>query len=181
MILTNLLTHFTGQSPPWEADSHSAIHQTLRLLWNPKVPYRVHKSPPLVPILSQMHPVSKLKRHFPKIHSNIILPSMPRSSEWSLIFIFFNQNFVCISRFSHASFLWYKNWILLVKKCESSSNCFVNSLLVPSCVPRDFRVWLCFSLADYKLKVQSDKACLKQKVICALESWIDSLSETGTT
>jgi hypothetical protein len=39
---------------------------------------------------------------FPKIHSNIIFSSMPRSSEWPLPFGFTCQNFVCISHFSKA-------------------------------------------------------------------------------
>jgi len=42
---------------------------------------------------------------FSKVRSNIILPSTPRSSEWSLSFGISDQNFVCISRLSRAYFI----------------------------------------------------------------------------
>jgi hypothetical protein len=73
------ITNCMENSPPWEADSHSDSQETSRLLWNLKA----HKNPPLVPILSQINPVHILPPYLPKIHSNIILPSMPRSYECS--------------------------------------------------------------------------------------------------
>jgi len=42
--------------PSSEASTHS-VSEILRLLWNQKFHYSVHKSPPLIPILNQMHAV----------------------------------------------------------------------------------------------------------------------------
>jgi len=62
------LTTSVEQSPSWEANSHSASQEIFFLLWNPEVHYRVHKSPPLVPVLSKMNPVHNFLSYFSKIN-----------------------------------------------------------------------------------------------------------------
>jgi hypothetical protein len=87
-----------------EANNRSLSQKIPRLFWDPMLNYRVHNSPPLVPILSQKNQVHTLPSYFPNSNPNIILLYRPRSSEWSFPFIFFDQNIVCISHLSHACY-----------------------------------------------------------------------------
>jgi hypothetical protein len=63
------VSNSTEQSPSWEANSHSASQEIIRILRKPLVHYCVLKSPPLVPNLSQMNPVHTFPPCFPKFHS----------------------------------------------------------------------------------------------------------------
>ena len=54
-LVTYLLTYSMEQSPSWEAKRFSASQEFSRILWIPKVHYRLYNSLPPDPILSQIN------------------------------------------------------------------------------------------------------------------------------
>jgi hypothetical protein len=87
--ITHSLTHSLMElSPSWEAANCAAIQKLSSVLWNPKANYRVHKSPPLVPILSQIDLIPTIPFYLSKIHFNIVHPPTSWSSPWFFLSVF---------------------------------------------------------------------------------------------
>jgi hypothetical protein len=67
-------------SPSWGEPKSAATQEFPRNSWNPKVHYRVHKSPPPVSILSQINPIHTIPSYLRSIlilstHLRLGLPS----------------------------------------------------------------------------------------------------------
>jgi hypothetical protein len=88
----SILINSTELSPFREAASRAATQEFPNILWNPKVYYRVHKSPPLIPFLIQINIVHTTPSYLSKIHLNIILLPTSRSSYRTLSYRVSHQN-----------------------------------------------------------------------------------------
>ena len=84
------------QSLSWEANRFSASQEIPRILRNPKVHYRIHKSLPSVPILRQTNlfhaPISLPEDPFQYYHSNYA-----RAFQVVLSVRFLHQQHLCTS------------------------------------------------------------------------------------
>jgi hypothetical protein len=77
-----------------------------------------------------MHPVHIFSPYFPKIHYNIIFPSTPTSSEWSLPFRFCNQIW-CVSCLKEPPSNIFRKTCAIVLPRASRASCLQRISLVP--------------------------------------------------
>jgi hypothetical protein len=97
-----------------EAANCAATQEIPSILWNLKAHYLVHKSPPQVPILSQISLVHTSPSCLSKIHFNIIQSPTSWSPYWFLSFRLSHWYPICIPLLPHSYYMhcpFHPHWL----------------------------------------------------------------------
>jgi len=95
------VTNSMKQRSPWKANHSSASPAFARISRSIDVYQCFTTAQHFFFVPSQIYPVHALRNDLFKIHFNIILPSTPRFSKWSLFFRFSHWNLLCTSHMLH--------------------------------------------------------------------------------
>ena len=119
-LVRNYQINYTDNSR-WKANRSTASSKAAHNVWSPNVHYLVRNSLSLVPILQINAVHAPPPFHFPKTRFNIILPSTPKYSKWSVSLTSPNRKleFKC-----HTSHVRPSHFIELLKTADISP-CFL--------------------------------------------------------
>jgi hypothetical protein len=87
--------NFMELNSSWEHANCATTQELPNILFNRKVHCRVHKTPPLVPILSQSNANHTISSYLSNIHFNTAHPPTSWSSQWSLSFFLSHKYPLC--------------------------------------------------------------------------------------
>jgi hypothetical protein len=120
---------------PCEANSCTVTQGFPNILSNLKLHYHLHKSSPLVPILSQIKTVFITPSCLSTIHFNTILAHTSKSSQWSFSFSISHRSPLLPIRatcHAHLTLLTRSFWLYLAKSTsyEASHYAFFSNFLL---------------------------------------------------
>jgi hypothetical protein len=102
----------------WEAASCAATQELPTVLWDPQVHHRVPKSPPLVPILSQINPVHTAPSYlrytlilYTQLRLDLPSDLFPPGFPTNILHAFLFSPFVLNALLTSSSFTWSSNLI----------------------------------------------------------------------
>jgi hypothetical protein len=141
LVKLHFYTNSTWQIPFWKTDNFSVIQTISWILRKPKVHYRYHNSPPILPFLVQIYPAHTLRTYFFLIsytHRHLGLPSrffpLRLSAETLHEFVFFPNAWHILCP-SHLAWVNYSNHNREYKSPNSLSLFAVNPSILGPNVP----------------------------------------------
>jgi hypothetical protein len=132
VFATSESTSSTEHRCAWEAASTSTGQEMSRVLWNPKVRYRIHNRPPRAPVLSHMNPFHVFPYYFMKI-TLMFTPIYAWVFQVFFSFRFPCQNPVCIFALLVVFFIF--NEIILAVPCKVWGSSLCRFLFSPPSSP----------------------------------------------
>jgi hypothetical protein len=145
LFTKNKVINVMQLSASWEVNSCAATEELPNILWSPKVHYSVHKSPPLIPILSQINPIYTTISHLSSFlilsaHLCLGLPSGLFHSSFPTnilpaFLIFLHSYYIpCPSHppwLDHSTYLWQRIQIqILLYNLPITSSLFGSHILL---------------------------------------------------
>jgi hypothetical protein len=124
-----------GKIPSWKTDNHSTNRDIPSILWNPKLHYHVHKSPPLDSALNQINPVHLLPSYFSKTRFNMFFPCTPMSA-LQVFWLNFWMHFSSVSCMLHDPHISGYEASHCAIFCRLSPNILLGNMF--SCTPNIF-------------------------------------------